>query len=422
MALTAYITATPLDSGKFKDIYTSIREFKSRFKERFELDHYMGGVVDDTNRQCEGYHKKLTMNGGEYNATNIPTTIPPCPTGGIVFFSIGGELCCYDGNTAYQMTEGGYVSIENGNIITTGAAFSRYGKPVYGNGYYAMMDDLSAGEYGSFIYSTDAKNWYEYEPGYYGGDLGATVLCVSNTFYTFSAGNTVTTTNFTSYTKASNNIPNGRGIASEYAFSKFFVGSYKTVGGVTYGTILSSSNGTTFSEVLAVESNSIQSIKFLNNKLFANFYKAAGSNYVSAIYESTDGATWTLAASFTTANSWRAVLEYFSGNYIVSYAGRTTDFVNFTSMVIPYKTYDSESTSEIFGDVATDGTNLYGIASAGNGATIYVFNSSFNLTKSLMPVNFRGGRTAYINGKILYCESSRNRFLDLKAYEYTKLE
>ena len=109
MSLTAYITSTPLDSGFFKDIYSSLREFKSRFKERFELDHYMGGVVDDTDPTCEGYHKKLTMNGGEYNASNIPATIPACPTGGIVFFSIGGELCCYDGNTAKQITDDGEI-------------------------------------------------------------------------------------------------------------------------------------------------------------------------------------------------------------------------------------------------------------------------------------------------------------------------
>ena len=86
MALTAYITATPLDSGFFKDIYSSLREFKSRFKERFELDHYMGGVVDDTGPTCEGYHKQITMNGGEYNATNIPTTIPACPANGFITY------------------------------------------------------------------------------------------------------------------------------------------------------------------------------------------------------------------------------------------------------------------------------------------------------------------------------------------------
>ena len=140
MALTAYITATPLDSGFFKDIYSSIREFKSRFKERFELDHYMGGVVDDTNRQCEGYHKKLTMNGGEYNATNIPTTIPACPTGGIVFFSIGGELCCYDGNTAKQITDGGVIAIDTPVNETSGVTASLTGV-CYGDGLYIAVGD-----------------------------------------------------------------------------------------------------------------------------------------------------------------------------------------------------------------------------------------------------------------------------------------
>jgi photosystem II stability/assembly factor-like uncharacterized protein len=153
MALTAYVTATPLDSGKFKDIYTSIKEFKSRFKERFELDHYMGGVVDDTDPTCEGYHKQLTMNGGEYNATNIPTTIPACPTGGIVFFSIGGELCCYDGDTAKQITDDGQIAIDDPVNETSGTGQHLYGI-CYGNGLY-----VAVGEAGTILVSSDGSSW-----------------------------------------------------------------------------------------------------------------------------------------------------------------------------------------------------------------------------------------------------------------------
>ncbi len=156
MALTAYITATPLDSGLFKDIYSSIREFKSRFKERFELDHYMGGVVDDTDPTCEGYHKQLTMNGGEYNATNIPATIPACPTGGIVFFSIGGELCCYDGNTAKQITDDGQIAsglIYTSESTSPNSLLGFAENASIGVGYFSSYKN-------NYLYSTvDAETW-----------------------------------------------------------------------------------------------------------------------------------------------------------------------------------------------------------------------------------------------------------------------
>ena len=155
MSLTAYITATPLDSGFFKDIYSSLREFKSRFKERFELDHYMGGVVDDTDPTCEGYHKQLTMNGGEYDASNIPTTIPSCPTGGIVFFSIGGELCCYDGDTAKQITDDG--GIATGGVVDEVSGLSTsvtINDVCYGGGLY-----VAVGTSGKIITSPDGVTW-----------------------------------------------------------------------------------------------------------------------------------------------------------------------------------------------------------------------------------------------------------------------
>jgi len=38
-----------------------IRELKEDIKERLELDHHMGNVLDPLEGDCEGYHKKVTL-------------------------------------------------------------------------------------------------------------------------------------------------------------------------------------------------------------------------------------------------------------------------------------------------------------------------------------------------------------------------
>lgn len=56
-----FSTTTPADTALAGDGAQEIRNTRIAVKERVELDHFFGGVVDTTDPQCEGYHRKVTM-------------------------------------------------------------------------------------------------------------------------------------------------------------------------------------------------------------------------------------------------------------------------------------------------------------------------------------------------------------------------
>ena len=56
-----YSTTTPADTALAGDGAQEIRNTRIAVKERVELDHYFGGILDTADPECEGYHRKVTM-------------------------------------------------------------------------------------------------------------------------------------------------------------------------------------------------------------------------------------------------------------------------------------------------------------------------------------------------------------------------
>lgn len=68
-----YSTTTPADTALAGDGAQEIRNTRIAVKERVELDHYFGGVVDTADPECEGYHRKVTM---PYYTDHDDVTVP----------------------------------------------------------------------------------------------------------------------------------------------------------------------------------------------------------------------------------------------------------------------------------------------------------------------------------------------------------
>ena len=56
-----YDETVPLDTALAGDGAQEIRNTRIAVKERVELDHYFGGILDTADPECEGYHRKVTM-------------------------------------------------------------------------------------------------------------------------------------------------------------------------------------------------------------------------------------------------------------------------------------------------------------------------------------------------------------------------
>lgn len=80
-----YDITTPLNTELASDGATHIRNAKKDFKERFELDHNMDGVLDPALVTADGYHKKVTLK----NLTADPEFLTD---GGILYSKIDGGL------------------------------------------------------------------------------------------------------------------------------------------------------------------------------------------------------------------------------------------------------------------------------------------------------------------------------------------
>ena len=312
MSLTAYITATPLDSGFFKDIYSSLREFKSRFKERFELDHYMGGVVDDTDPTCEGYHKQLTMNGGEYNELNYPD----CPNGSAVFFSMycddtsQEELFIeQEDGTVIQITDGGVARIrlyDNGNTLDLRFIQVENGK------MWGFDGDTST----TSIYSTTNGETWTLE-GTAPVWVNAYKIRYFDSKYFFIASNShlYYTSDFSTFTRT----------ATDMAVSSFDVVDSKMiilgfVSSVKYGR--SSTDGITWTDIATPP---VGDFTRQNNYLVG--FGLSGS--ALAYFTSVNGTTWTTRSLPSTAVY--QYIRYINGLYFLFGSGTNYNFYTTTN-------------------------------------------------------------------------------------------
>lgn len=96
-------TNTPSTMDEPKRIFEEIRGYKARFKERFEIDHYMDGELDTAAAGADGQHKQITF---------TPQITDPSLTEGTNLFysklvnSIP-ELFCRKSDGVYRITNNG---------------------------------------------------------------------------------------------------------------------------------------------------------------------------------------------------------------------------------------------------------------------------------------------------------------------------
>jgi len=102
----------PLDDELAGDGDDHIRDLKIDLKERFEQDHFMDGVIDPLQGNCDGYHRKLTL---------FPQIAPvSIPAGaGILQSTLKNskpELCFYknqSGIVEIQLTKDNHLNIDD---------------------------------------------------------------------------------------------------------------------------------------------------------------------------------------------------------------------------------------------------------------------------------------------------------------------
>jgi hypothetical protein len=230
------------------------------------------------------------MNGGEYNATNIPATIPACPTGGIVFFSIGGELCCYDGNTAKQITDDGNIPYEELDGVTL--TMNMQGICHDGTSFVGVSTA------GGVYTSTDGETWTLVASL---GALAIPKIIYANGVYVISSpAQLYTSTDATTWTSRS--ITNTVDVC--YGNGIFLAVSPTSPAGHIY----TSSDGVTWT------THSFSG-EIFRSACFGNglFVISGNGNY--KIYTTTDGASLT---TYTTAYAGCDEMEYGDGVYVAS--------------------------------------------------------------------------------------------------------
>lgn len=196
--LTPIIYNTPLPSDYFKDIYSQLRGIKESFRERFELEHYIGESENPADYNCDGYHKYLILTplitdpeGDAIYAKQTGTTIIPYlkrgsnikPLVSVVIFGISNveyELDPFTFKVQQSKTVDYYVSPVLGDR-TEGSCWNTTGDPEYADQGIMPEDTVIYMRYykrllnNSYVYSRnqlvfklipDGWNYYPSESGW----------------------------------------------------------------------------------------------------------------------------------------------------------------------------------------------------------------------------------------------------------------
>ena len=126
-------TNTPSTMDEPKRIFEEIRGYKSRFKERFEIDHCMNGEIDPAIAGGDGQHNQVTL----YPQISDPVSI----SGTNMFYSklVNSipELFCRKSDGVYRITN-------NGDFYYSGQSYNQeycYCGIKFNNEIYAIFSD-----------------------------------------------------------------------------------------------------------------------------------------------------------------------------------------------------------------------------------------------------------------------------------------